>query len=113
MTKKILSLVLALFLTVGAYTVLPSKVNPLPTPDVCAANLSGAYKCKKYGRVSVVVIEWTGTNTFKIYNAKFTFGPSNVGQVFVLDECGNYGRSGVLLINMNTAIKQGYLEKYY
>lgn len=113
MTKKILSLVLALFLTVGAYTVLPRSVNPLPTQDVYAANLSGAYKCKKYGRVPVIVTQWTGPNTFKVYEAKFVFEPNNVGEIYALDECGNYGRAGVILINMNTAIKKGYLEKYY
>lgn len=111
MTKKILSLVLALFLTVGAYTVLPSKVNPLPTNDVCAANLAGAYKCKKYGKVKVMVLQWTGS-TWKAYETNFYFEPSNVGQVYVLDGCGNITRPG-LYINMDSAIKKGYLEKYY
>ncbi|MBO7426825.1 MAG: hypothetical protein J6U23_14225 [Clostridiales bacterium] len=112
MKKRVLSLVLAMLLTVGVYFALPSKVNPLPTPDVLAANYAGAYKCKKAGTVKTVNIVWNSNGTISIKRGTYYFYPSNIGQVFTLDDCGNYGKSGVILINMQEAISNGYLERF-
>ncbi len=113
MAKRILSVILVLVVFFGGYAVLPKKYNPLPTENVCAAGVAGAYRIKKYGVVDVKIIKWTSKNTFRVYNGTFEFQPSSVGNIISLDSAGNVGTSGILQINMNTALKNGYLEKVY
>lgn len=111
MAKRILSVILVLVVFFGGYAVLPKKYNPLPSEDVCAAGIAGSYRIKKYGTVYAMYTIWSDPDHFSVTKGTYTFESSTVGNIITLDDSGNIGRKKVLLINLNSAIKNGYLEK--
>ncbi len=114
--KKILSLIMAVILTVGFYTVTPKKYNPLPTTDVAAAkNYAGAYKVMSQGRIRVMYKSFLGGKWIYGYGV-YQFEPSQIGTVRTLDSEGWMkitSSQGNIYYKMIPFIDQGILQLYY
>ena len=97
--KKILSLIMAVILTVGFYTVTPA----------------GAYKVMSQGRIRVMYKSFLGGKWIYGYGV-YQFEPSQIGTVRTLDSEGWMkitSSQGNIYYKMIPFIDQGILQLYY